>query len=45
MCIGVLPVCIYAYLVPGASEGQKRLSDPTELGLQLVVSHHAVAVN
>lgn len=34
-----------AMCVPGACRGQKRVSDPLELELQMVVSHNAGAGN
>lgn len=44
MCMVVcLSVCLCTVLVPGAQEGQKRVSDPLELDLQKVVNHHVSA--
>lgn len=43
MC--VLPACMYTTCMPGARGGQKRMSDPLELELQMVESHHVVLGN
>lgn len=39
-CVFCLHVCICTTCVPGASSGQKRVSDPVELELQMLVSYH-----
>lgn len=31
---------VYHVFVPGAHKGQKRVLDPSELELQMIVSHH-----
>jgi hypothetical protein len=42
MCMGVLLACICILNVPDAHRGQKRVSDPLELVLE-VVSYHVDA--
>ena len=43
MDVGVLLACMSIIYVSGAHEDQKRASDPLELELQTVVSHHVGA--
>ena len=45
--MSVLFACMYVYTMcmPGAHTGQKRVSDPLELELQMSMSHHAGAEN
>lgn len=46
MYMGALPACVMCTMfVPGACGGLKRASDPVELGLLMVVSHHVRAGN
>jgi hypothetical protein len=42
MCLGVLPACVSVYFVH-ALKGQKRVSDPLELELHVVVSYRVNA--
>lgn len=39
------PMCVYIMCVPGIQGGQKRLLDPLELELLLVVSNHVGATD
>lgn len=39
MCKGVLLVCLYITSMSGACRGQKKVSAPLELVLQMVVRH------
>lgn len=45
MCIGVLSVYLCTTSMPAACRGLKRVSDPLELKLQMVVSHDVGAVS
>jgi hypothetical protein len=47
MCVIVLPACMQSrtMCVPDACGGQKRMPNPLELELQVVVSHHVGAGN
>jgi hypothetical protein len=45
MDVGVLLACMSIIYVSGAHEDQKRASDPLELELQTVVSHHVGSRN
>lgn len=41
-----LPTCMYVKpCIPGACGGQKRVSDPTKLELQIALSCHVAAGN
>ena len=46
MCVRVLPASIYVYPVDVLRfRGQKRVLDPLELELNVIVSHHSGAGN
>ena len=40
-----LPLCICTTCVSGTREGQKRVKDPLELELPMVINHKAAAAN
>lgn len=40
MCMFCLHVCLCSRCVPGTCRDQKSVSDPLELELRMVVSHH-----
>lgn len=42
MCMSILRTWMWTTCEPGALGGQKRMSDPLELELQMIMSHHKV---
>lgn len=40
MCMSVLFACLCTMCMPGVQESQKRVMDPVELGLQIVMTHY-----